>query len=65
MSVTFTGQLHRRLSGLSGPVRGAPAVRSGRRVRQEVRDGMAVVAFSAAASSAVALVIAVLTRVAG
>jgi hypothetical protein len=36
-----------------------------RRVRHEVRDGMAVVAFSASASTAVALLLLVLVRVAG
>jgi hypothetical protein len=36
-----------------------------RRVRHEVRDGMAVVAFSATASTAVALLLLVLVRVAG
>ena len=76
MSVTFsgqgTGQLHRRLSGLSGQARVAPATRSGRpalrpgsRVRQEVRDGLAVFAFTAVASSALALALATLTHVAG
>jgi hypothetical protein len=36
-----------------------------RRVRQHVRDGAAVIAFSATASTAVALAIVLLTRVAG
>ena len=36
-----------------------------RRVRHEVRDGVAVVAFSAAASTSVALVLLVLGRVVG
>ncbi len=50
MSVTFSGQ-----------VTGRPV----RRVRHEVRDGLAVVAFSAVASSALALVLLVLVRLAG
>jgi hypothetical protein len=61
MSVTFSGQLRSRLSG---PRRPAPVVRPTRRVRQEVRDGLMVVAFSAAASSALAVVLAALTRLA-
>ena len=44
------------MSGTRAPVR---------RVRHEVRDGVAVVAFSAAASTGVALVLLLLTRVAG
>jgi hypothetical protein len=36
-----------------------------RRVRHEVRDGLAVVAFSATASTALALLLLVLVRVAG
>lgn len=44
-------------------MRGTPA--PVRRVRHEVRDGVAVVAFSAAASTGVALVLLLLTRVAG
>ena len=36
-----------------------------RRVRHEVRDGMAVVVFSAVASTTVALALLLLTRVAG
>jgi hypothetical protein len=36
-----------------------------RRVRHEVRDGVAVVAFSATASTAVALLLLALVRVAG
>jgi hypothetical protein len=50
MSVTFSGQL-------SGP----PA----RRVRHEVRDGVAVIAFSAAASSALAVALMLLVALAG
>ena len=48
MSFTYSGQLSRQ-----------PA----RRVRHEVRDGMAVIAFSAAASSALAAVLAVFLTV--
>ncbi len=51
MSVTFSGQL-------SGQA-------SVRRVRQEVRDGLAVIAFSAAASSVLAVALTVLVRLAG
>ena len=40
---------------------GAPV----RRVRHEVRDGVAVIVFSAAASTGVALVLLLLVRVAG
>ncbi|HET7387961.1 MAG TPA: hypothetical protein VFJ19_15000 [Nocardioidaceae bacterium] len=36
-----------------------------RRVRHEVKDGMAVVVFSAAASTGLALALLVLTRLAG
>jgi len=43
MSLTFSGQAP-----------GQPVRRGRRRVRHEVRDGMAVVAFSAVASSALA-----------
>ena len=50
MSVTFSGQL-------SGP----PA----RRVRHAVRDGAVVVAFSALASSGLALALLLLVRLAG
>ena len=39
--------------------------RSTRRVRHDVRDGVAVVVFSATASTAVALLLLVLVRVAG
>jgi hypothetical protein len=50
MSITFSGQLS-----------GQPA----RRVRHEVRDGVAVIAFSAAASSALALALLLIVRLAG
>lgn len=36
-----------------------------RRVRDDVRDGLAVVAFSAAASSTLAVLVMLLTRLAG
>ncbi|HET7358392.1 MAG TPA: hypothetical protein VFJ09_17140 [Nocardioidaceae bacterium] len=62
MSVTFTGQLARQLAG---PRRAVPHSRPTRRVRQEVRDGLAVAAFTAAACSALAVVLAGLTRLAG
>ena len=62
MSVTFTGQLARQFAG---PRRAVPDSRPTRRVRQEVRDGLAVAVFTAAASSALAVVLAVLTRLAG
>ncbi|MGZ4579281.1 MAG: hypothetical protein ACXVXG_01465 [Nocardioidaceae bacterium] len=50
MSVTFSG----RLSG-----------QSTRRVRHEVKDGAAVIAFSAVASSALAVALMLLSRLAG
>ena len=50
MSVTFSGQLS-----------GQPA----RRVRHEVRDGAVVIAFSAAASSAFAVALLLIVRLAG
>ena len=43
----------------------APAPGARRRVRHEVRDGAVVVAFSAAASTTVALVFMLLVRLAG
>jgi len=42
-----------------------PHVRPVRRVRQEVRDGIAVVAFSAAASTVLAVALLLLVRAAG
>jgi hypothetical protein len=49
-----------------GDLSGGPLSRKPvRRVREEVRDGVAVVAFSAAASTGVALMLLVLARVAG
>ena len=50
MSITFSGQLS-----------GQPV----RRVRHEVRDGVAVIAFSAAASSGLALALLLIVRLAG
>ena len=50
MSITFSGQLP------------APPVR---RVRDEVRDGVAVIAFSAVASSAFAVALFLVVRLAG
>lgn len=49
MSVTFSGRLS-----------GQPT----KRVREEVRDGLAVIAFSAAASSALAVALMLLVRLA-
>lgn len=66
MSVTFSGRLHRQLGGrFPDPRRGHPTGRSVRRVRHEVRDGLAVVAFSAVASSVLAIVLATLPHLAG
>lgn len=45
---------------LSGQVSGPPI----RRVRQEVKDGVAVIAFSALASSALAVALMLLVRLA-
>jgi hypothetical protein len=50
MSVTFSGQLSGKAT---------------RRVREEVRDGVAVIAFSAAASSALALALMLLAHLVG
>ena len=41
-----------------------PVTAPARRVRHEVRDGFAVIAFSAAASTALALALVLLTRLA-
>ena len=54
MSVTFSGKLAERLP-----------VQPVRRVRHEVRDGLAVIAFSAVASSALAGVLMLLVRLVG
>jgi hypothetical protein len=48
-------------AGTEGLDRGRPQ----RRVREEVRDGLAVVAFSAVASSAMAVALVLLTTLAG
>ena len=50
MSITFSGRLS-----------GQPA----RRVRHEVRDGVAVIAFSAASSTGLALALLLIVRLAG
>jgi hypothetical protein len=71
MTDTFPGHLPRQLRRVPGPSddparpdlpRPAAPVR---RVRHVVRDGVAVVAFSAAASTAVAVALLLLVRVAG
>ncbi|HET7357954.1 MAG TPA: hypothetical protein VFJ09_14890 [Nocardioidaceae bacterium] len=62
MSVTFTGQLARQLAG---PRRAVPDSRPTRRVRQEVRDGLAVAAFTASACSVLAMVLGMLIHLAG
>ncbi len=73
MNGTLPHQLSRLARSLpADPVR-APAAPAGpagldrpvRRVRHEVRDGLAVVAFSALASTGVALALLLLVRVAG
>jgi hypothetical protein len=79
MTVMLPQHLPRRLSRLAraipgDPVRPAPddgrrstdvTGRPVRRVRHEVRDGVAVIAFSAAASTALAMVLLLVVRVAG
>jgi hypothetical protein len=79
MTVMLPQHLPRQLSRLAravpgDPVRPAPddggrwadgAARPVRRVRHEVRDGVAVIAFSAAASTALAMMLLLLVRVAG
>ncbi|MFL6135231.1 MAG: hypothetical protein ACJ72A_20680 [Nocardioidaceae bacterium] len=79
MTVMLPQHLPRRLSRLArvipgDPVRPAPDAsrrstdvtgRPVRRVRHEVRDGVAVIAFSAAASTALAMVLLLVVRVAG
>jgi hypothetical protein len=70
MSVTFPGHLPGDLTGqLTGRLGGfttqPPPARPVRRVRHEVKDGVAVVAFSAAASSALALALMLLVHLAG
>ena len=71
MTSTLSGHLPRQLSritkGLPDPVRrdvprtAAPV----RRVRHEVRDGLAVIVFSAAASTGVAMALLLLVHAAG
>jgi len=56
MASTLSGLVPRRLPEHTAPVR---------RVRHEVRDGVAVIAFSAAASTALALALLLLARAAG
>ena len=72
MSVTITEHLPRQLSWLTRGIADDPtAADSGacatpaRRVRHEVRDGVVVVAFSATASTGLALALLLLVRVAG
>lgn len=74
MSVTISGHLSGRLPGRRSPVRPpgpsvrrlpAPGPGPQRRVRDEVRDGLGVIAFSAAASSGLALLLTVLLHQAG
>jgi hypothetical protein len=48
-----------------GGATAAPPSRPLRRVRHEVRDGLTVAAFSAAASTGLALALLLLTRLAG
>ncbi len=64
MSVTFSGQL---TGGLSEPPSEQPSGQpaAARRVRHEVRDGMAVVGFSAVASCSIALLAMLLLRLVG
>ncbi len=51
------------MSGVAPPVTGpVPGPMPVRRVRHEVRDGLAVMAFSAATSAGLALLFTVLTR---
>jgi len=51
------------MSGVAPPVTGpVPGPMPTRRVRHEVRDGLAVMAFSAATSAGLALLLTVLTR---
>jgi len=79
MTVMLPQHLPRRLSRLVRAIPGDPvrpahddgrrstvvSARPVRRVRHDVRDGVAVIAFSAAASTALAMVLLVLVRVAG
>ena len=61
MSTTVFGQLSGHLSGVLTP---EPPTRAVRRVRHEVRDGIAVIAFSAVSSTATALALLMLVRLA-
>jgi hypothetical protein len=73
MTVMLSQHLPRQLTRLTrglpaDPVRRAPVPGGAapvRRVRHEVRDGVAVIAFSAAASTGVAVLLLLLVRVAG
>ena len=79
MTIMLPQHLPRQLSRLaralpSDPVRAVPdgdprsvdvTPRPVRRVRHDVRDGVAVMAFSAAASTALAMMLLVLVRAAG
>ena len=74
MSVTITEHLPRQLSWLTRGVADDPTAPAAdadalatpaRRVRHEVRDGVVVVAFSATASTGLALALLLLVRVAG
>ncbi len=78
MSVTISEHLPRQLSRVArgrsraapaaGPVTADPTDPTGtpaRRVRHEVRDGIVVAAFSATASTGLALALLLLVRVAG
>jgi hypothetical protein len=72
MTDTYPGPVPRQLRRISQGLPADPvrpdlprATAPVRRVRHQVRDGVAVVAFSAAASTAVAIALLVLVRVAG
>jgi hypothetical protein len=72
MTSTLSGHLPRQVSRLTRALPADPvrpdAPRAGvatRRVRHQVRDGLAVIAFSAAASTGVALTLLLLAHVAG
>jgi hypothetical protein len=72
MTITSTHHRLTRLADLRADVSAdfraelhAHPLTPARRVRHEVRDGVAVIAFSAAASTSVALMLLLVTRVAG
>ncbi len=73
MSVTITEHLPRQLSWLARGIADDTTAHDGadlpptpaRRVRHDVRDGVVVVAFSATASTGLALALLLLVRVAG